>query len=129
MLFTDTPDPATSNMRGPLQRILHHIAFAVDPDAELAALAARLNESVFELVCKPRDGIQIEVIAWCDDPDGNRTKISYPDVLTIPLRQEGRRNAPECHHSLPTLGRFVHALEISDFFSRPGFVDISDGAA
>ena len=35
---------------------LHHIAFEIDTDAELAALAARLNRSGIELVLKPRDG-------------------------------------------------------------------------
>src|SRR6266487_494362 len=47
-LFNDTR-PATSNGRGPAQHTrLHHIAFEVDTDAELAALAARLNQSRVE---------------------------------------------------------------------------------
>ena len=75
-LFTDTR-PATSNVRGPLQRTrLHHIAFEVDTDAELAALAARLNESGIELALQPRDGNpDIGDTLWFDDPDRNRVEI------------------------------------------------------
>ena len=44
-LFNDTR-ASTGNGRVPVQRSrLHHIAFEVDTDAELAALAARLNQA------------------------------------------------------------------------------------
>ncbi len=55
-LFNDTRAGA-SNGRSPIQRSrLHHVSFEVDTDAELAALAARLNQSGIELSLAERDG-------------------------------------------------------------------------
>src|SRR5258708_13264837 len=55
-LFNDTRT-ATSNGSNPLLRNrIHHFAYEVDTDAELAALAARLNQSVIELALEPREG-------------------------------------------------------------------------
>ena len=86
-VFNDTRS-TTSNGRSPVQHThLHHIAFEVDTDAELAALAARLNQSGVELALQPRDGNpEIGDTLWFDDPDGNRIEISVTsdDSLTLP---------------------------------------------
>src|SRR2546430_2982789 len=55
---------------------LHHISFEVDTDAELAALAARLNQSGVELSLATRDGnLDLGDTLWFSDPDGNRIEI------------------------------------------------------
>src|SRR5260370_7709086 len=52
-LFNDTRT-AMSNGSNPLPRNrIHHFAYEVDTDAELAALAPRLNQSVIALALQP----------------------------------------------------------------------------
>ncbi len=129
-LFTDTR-PATSNVRGPLQRTrLHHIAFEVDTDAELAALAARLNESGIELALQPRDGNpDIGDTLWFDDPDGNRIEISVTpdDSLTLPpASSEGRRTRLHPHSLQHLAIRTTHMEIMVDFYTEALGFDISD---
>ncbi len=71
-LFNNTRT-ATSNGSNPLpQNRIHHFAYEVDTDAELAALAARLNQSGIELALEPRDGNpEVGDTLWFNDPDGN----------------------------------------------------------
>src|SRR5215470_1582648 len=71
-LINDTR-AGTGNGRSPgNQSRLHHISFEVDTDAELAALAARLNRSSIELSLQPRDGNPVMGdTLWFYDPDGN----------------------------------------------------------
>src|SRR5689334_5021336 len=87
-IFNDTR-PTTSNGRHPVQHSrLHHIAFEVDTDAELAALAARLNQSGIELALEPRDGnLETGDTLWFNDPEGNRIEISVSpdDSVSLPL--------------------------------------------
>src|SRR5436309_6550823 len=69
-LFNDIR-PITTNGRRPLSRVpLHHLAIEVDTDAELAALAARMQLSDIELRLEPRDG-QPEMgdTPWFSDSD------------------------------------------------------------
>jgi len=75
-LFSDRR-PNAGNGRNPFQRThLHHLSFEVDTDAELAALAARLNLSGIEVKLEERDG-QPEMgdTLWFSDPDGNRIEM------------------------------------------------------
>src|SRR5205085_7268407 len=86
-LFNDTR-PSTSNGRVSLQRTrLHHVAFEVDTDAELAALAARLTHSGIVLSLEARDGEpEGSDTLWFRDPEGNRIEISVTpdDSLALP---------------------------------------------
>src|ERR1051326_6463339 len=55
-LVSDTR-PNAGNGRNPFQRShLHHLSFEVDTDAELAALAARLNLAGIDAKLEERDG-------------------------------------------------------------------------
>lgn len=76
-LFSDTRQ-IVGNGRQPVQRNrLHHLSFEVDTDAELAALAARLNQAGIELTLAERDGNpDLGDTLWFYDPDGNRIEIS-----------------------------------------------------
>ena len=94
-LFSDTR-PASSTRRTPLYcSRLHHLAFEVDTDAQLAALAARLNQARIELKLEPRDGnSEMGDTLWFNDPDGNRIEISAsPDDSPVHSRTAiaGRR--------------------------------------
>jgi catechol-2,3-dioxygenase len=85
-LFSDTR-PSSSNGRVSYARSrLHHIAFEVDTDAELAALAVRLNQAGIQLALEERDGDPEQGdTLWFLDPDGNRVEISVaPDDLLVP---------------------------------------------
>jgi catechol 2,3-dioxygenase-like lactoylglutathione lyase family enzyme len=80
-LFNDTR-PTGNNGRAPQARSrLHHLSFEVDTDAELAALAARLNQAGIELSLEERDGeSELGDTLWFHDPDSNRVEISVaPD--------------------------------------------------
>src|ERR1700680_1619020 len=94
-LYTDTRASA-SNGRTPAaaKSRLHHIAFEVDTDAELAALAARLSQSGLDLKLPAREGNpEMGDTLWLNDPDGNRIEISVvpDDSLSVPPgNNEGR---------------------------------------
>lgn len=91
-LFNDTR-PITSNGRIPYSRSrLHHFAFEVDTDAELAALAARLKQAGIELAMEQGDGDpELGDTLWFRDPDGNRIEISVApdDFLSSPAPYSG----------------------------------------
>src|SRR5712691_9421456 len=93
-LFNDTR-PGTGNGRSPFQRTrLHHLAFELDTDAELAALAARLKQAGIELTLAERDGDpEMGDTLWFSDPDGNRIEISVaPDESFSLAVASGRRS-------------------------------------
>lgn len=76
-LFHDNRDahPAPRRSSGPRSR-LHHLSFELNSDAELAALAARLQQTGVELRLEPRDGdSDLGDTLWFSDPDGNRIEI------------------------------------------------------
>src|SRR5437763_10717693 len=85
-LFSDTR-PGVGNGRNPFQRSrLHHLAFELDNDAELAALAARLNLAGIELSMEERDGNpEAGDTLWFNDPDGNRVEISVTPADSLAL--------------------------------------------
>lgn len=129
-LFSDTR-PATGNGRSPVQRTrLHHIAYEVDTDAELAALAARLNQSGIELALEPRDGNpEIGDTLWFTDPDGNRIEISVTpdDSLALPpTSSEGRRTRLHPHALQHLAIRTLRIEAMVDFYTEALGFDISD---
>jgi catechol 2,3-dioxygenase-like lactoylglutathione lyase family enzyme len=76
-LFNDTRPASSNGRRAATRTQLHHLSFEVDTDAELAALAARLNMAGIELTLSPRDGdAELGDTLWFNDPDGNRIEIS-----------------------------------------------------
>src|SRR5947209_3426551 len=105
-LFSDTR-PHANNGRSPLQYTrLHHLAFEVDTDAELAALAARLNLAGIELSIEERDGNpEAGDTLWFNDPDGNRVEISVTpdDSLALFPAPTGARRARLRPHGLQHL--------------------------
>ncbi len=76
-LFNDTRSVSTNGRKPAPRPRLHHLSFEVDTDAELAALAARLNMSGIDLTLSTRDGDpDLGDTLWFNDPDGNRLEIS-----------------------------------------------------
>jgi catechol 2,3-dioxygenase-like lactoylglutathione lyase family enzyme len=129
-LFNDIR-PITTNGRRPMQRTpLHHLAFEVDTDAELAALAARLQFSNVELRLEPRDGDpEMGDTLWFTDPDGNQIEISVTsDALSVPssaLARSGRLGVRPLglqHVALQT----AHLETMVDFYTEALGFDISD---
>jgi catechol 2,3-dioxygenase-like lactoylglutathione lyase family enzyme len=137
-LFNDTRSSEGSggiNGRAPsLSSRLHHIAFEVDTDAELAALAARLNRSGVELTLKQRDGNpDMGDTLWFSDPDENAIEISVTpdDSLSLPpASNEGRRDGgrgrlrPQALQHLAL--RTPHLEAMVDFYTEALGFDISD---
>jgi catechol 2,3-dioxygenase-like lactoylglutathione lyase family enzyme len=129
-LFSDTRS-ASGNRRSPVQRTrLHHIAYEVDTDAELAALAARLNQSGVELALEPRDGNpEIGDTLWFNDPDGNRIEISVTpdDSLALPpVSSEGRRTRLHPYALQHLAICTLHIEDMVDFYTEALGFDISD---
>lgn len=129
-LFNDTR-PITTNGRRPVQRTsLHHLAFEVDTDAELAALAARLQLSGIELRLEPPDGDpNMSDTLWFNDPDGNRIEIVVPpddlQILSSPSRKNGRAglHPPGLQHIALQTTRLEAMV---DFYTEALGFDISD---
>jgi len=129
-LFNDTRASAANGSAPSHNSRLHHIAFEVDTDAELAALAARLSQSGIELSLQPRDGNpEMGDTLWFDDPDGNHIEISVipDDALTLPpSNNEGRRARlrPQALQHLAI--RTVHMESMVEFYTESLGFDISD---
>jgi|SRR5579863_4021217 len=129
-LFNDTRS-ILSNGRTPFQRSrLHHISFELDTDAELAALAARLNMAGVELALQERDGDPEEGdTLWFNDPDGNRIEISVTpdDSLSVPPVEKGGRRAKLRPHGLQHLAiQTPHLESMVEFYTEALGFDISD---
>ena len=129
-LFNDTR-ASTGNGRVPIQHSrLHHMAFEVDTDAELAALAARLNQAGIQLSLQARDGDpEMGDTLWFNDPEGNRIEISATteDSLTLsPTNSEGK-HARLYPHGLQHLAiRTSHMESMVEFYTEALGFDISD---
>ena len=134
-LFNDTRPPV-SNGHAPVQRThLHHVAFEVDTDAELAALAARLSQSGIELSLEARDGDpEAGDTLWFHDPEGNRIEISVtPDDLlelpTVPTTSNSSRGRRARLHpnGLQHIALSTSRLEaMVEFYTEALGFDISD---
>ncbi len=129
-LFTDTRASASNGRNPATKSRLHHIAFEVDTDAELAAIAARLSQSGIELALQARDGNpEMGDTLWLNDPDGNRIEISVvpDDSLTVPPgNNEGRRSRlrPQALQHLAI--RTIHMELMVEFYTESLGFDISD---
>jgi len=129
-LFNDTR-PGASNMHVPTPRTrLHHMAFEVGTNAELAAFAARLKQSGVELTLKERDDYsEMGDTLWFNDPDGNRIGISVaPDNALTPLPAMSReRRTLQRPRSLQHLALQTTRLEaMVEFYTEALGFDISD---
>lgn len=129
-LFSDTR-PHASNGRGPVQRSrLHHLSFELDTDAELAALAARLNQNGVELTMEPRDGDpEAGDTLWFSDPDGNRIEISVTpdDSLTFSSTTVSGRQARLHPNGLQHVSiQTPHLGAMVEFYTEALGFDISD---
>jgi catechol 2,3-dioxygenase-like lactoylglutathione lyase family enzyme len=112
------------------QTRLHHIAFEVDTDAEIAALAARLQQAGLELTLAPRDGdAEMGDTLWLNDPDGNSIEISVApqDALGLPpVRNEGPRTSFRPHALQHLALRTMNLEEMVEFYTEALGFDISD---
>jgi len=129
-LFSDTR-PSTGNGRSPFRRTrLHHLAFELDTDAELAALAARLSQSGVELALAERDGDpDLGDTLWFSDPDGNRIEISVTpeDSLASSSVSVGGRRTRLRPQALQHIALQTPQLEqMVDFYTEALGFDISD---
>lgn len=128
-LFNDTR-PATSNGRRPTPHLpLHHISFTVDTDAELAALAARLQISGVDLTLEPRDGDpDLGDTLWFSDPDGNRIEIAVaPDDMLTPPAPTRKGRAILRPYGLQHIALNTPRLEeMVEFYTESLGFDISD---
>jgi catechol-2,3-dioxygenase len=129
-LFNDTRTNA-GNGRNPSQRTrLHHLSFELDTDAELAALAARLNQSGIELTLAERDGDpEMGDTLWFNDPDGNRIEISVaPDdsLANSSFPASGRRARLRPQRLQHIALQTPHLEQMVDFYTVALGFDISD---
>jgi catechol-2,3-dioxygenase len=132
-LFNDTRGGASNGRSASgssgLSR-LHHISFEVDTDAELAALAARLQKSGIESGLRTRDGNpEVGDTLWFSDPDGNAIEISVApdDSLTMPPGSSEGRRARLHPHALQHLAIRTPRLEsMVEFYTEALGFDISD---
>ena len=129
-LFADTRPLATNGRRQAPRTQLHHLSFEVDTNAELAALAARLNMSGINLALEPRDGDpDLGDTLWFHDPDGNRIEIAAAPEDFAGYgsgNRRGRRN-PVRPYALQHLSLYTSRLEeMVDFYTESLGFDISD---
>ena len=128
-LFSDTR-PSMSNGRNPFPRTrLHHLAFEVDTDAELAALAARLSLSGIEVKLNTRDGDpDLGDTLWLSDPDGNSVEISVtPEEAFAHIPAVAARRARIRPHGLQHVALSTPHLEaMVGFYTESLGFDISD---
>lgn len=128
-LFSDTR-PHQGNGRGAFaQTRLHHLAFEVDTDAELAALAARLSLSGIEVTLDTRDGDpDLGDTLWFSDPDGNRIEISVtPEESFAHAPVVTQRRARIRPHGIQHVALSTPHLEaMVEFYTESLGFDISD---
>jgi catechol-2,3-dioxygenase len=128
-LFNDTRS-TTSNGRKPVPHLpLHHISFTVDTDAELAALAARLQISGIDLTLEQRDGDpDLGDTLWFSDPDGNRIEIAVApdDMITPPAATRGGRALMRPHALQHIALNTARLEEMVEFYTESLGFDISD---
>lgn len=129
-LFYDTRASASNGRKPAQQTRLHHMAFEVDTDAELAALAARLNQSGIELALAARDGNpDLGDTLWFSDPDGNRIEISVTpeDALSLPPANSQSRRTRLHPYALQHVAlRTVNLEDMVEFYTEALGFDISD---
>lgn len=127
-LFNDTR-AVVSNGRKPTSRTqLHHLSFEVDTDAELAALAARLNIAGIDVALGTRDGDpDMGDTLWFNDPDGNRIEISVTSDEYLSPGANSTRRVLLRPYTLQHVALYTPRLEeMVDFYTEALGFDISD---
>ncbi|GCE10159.1 VOC family protein [Tengunoibacter tsumagoiensis] len=126
-IYTDTRTANTTG-RKPVQfSPLHHLTFEVDTDAELAALAARLNQSGVEFSLEPRgDDPDSGSSLWLNDPDQNRLEIVVArDALF--LQHAPMKHVPLRPYGLQHIALYTARLEtMVEFYTEALGFDMSD---
>ncbi len=126
-LFSDIRH-GTGNSRVPSSHTrLHHMAFEVSTNAELAAFAARLKQSGIELTLGERN--QMGDTLWFSDPDGNRISMFVaPDDALAPLPAISRGRRMQLRpRGLQHLALQTSHLEVMvEFYTEALGFDISD---
>ncbi|GHO43860.1 VOC family protein [Ktedonospora formicarum] len=130
-IFNDTrTQPTNSRHSTTPQSPLHHLSFVVDTDAELAAMAVRLQMSGVELAFEPRDGApDLGDSLWLTDPDGNRVEIAVaPDELyTANTSNRKTRRSLQRPYALQHVSLRTRNLEaMVEFYTESLGFDISD---
>jgi catechol 2,3-dioxygenase-like lactoylglutathione lyase family enzyme len=128
-LFTDSRTGA-GNARIPATRTrLHHMAFEVGTNAELAAFAARLKQTGIELTLGEHDSYaNTSDTLWFNDPDGNRIGISVaPDEILSSLAPSRAQRLHLRPRGLQHLALQTSRLEVMvEFYTEALGFDISD---
>ena len=127
-LFNDTRSVATNGRRPASRTQLHHLSFEVDTDAELAALAARLNIAGIDVALGPRDGDpELGDTLWFNDPEGNRLEISVAADEYLPQGANSTRRVLLRPYTLQHVALYTSRLEeMVDFYTEALGFDISD---
>jgi catechol 2,3-dioxygenase-like lactoylglutathione lyase family enzyme len=129
-LFTDTRPVATNGRKPAPRPQLHHLSFEVDTDAELAALAARLNMSGIELTLSARDGDpDLGDTLWFHDPDNNLIEIAVApdDLLTRSTSSAARRQNLLHPYGIQHIAlKTPHLETMVEFYTEALGFDISD---
>ncbi len=127
-LFNDTRAAVGNGRKMAVRTQLHHLSFEVDTDAELAALAARLNIAGIEVALGPRDGDPDEGdTLWFSDPDGNRIEISVTSNEYLSPGASSARHVLLRPYTLQHVALYTQRLEeMVDFYTEALGFDISD---
>jgi len=127
-LFNDTRVALSNGRKSAIRTQLHHLSFEVDTDAELAALAARLNIAGIEVALGPRDGDpELGDTLWFSDPDGNRIEISVTSNEYLAPGSNNVRHVLLRPYTLQHVALCTERLEeMVDFYTEALGFDISD---
>jgi catechol-2,3-dioxygenase len=128
-IFSDTQANPSNGHKPSSRSQLHHLSFEVDTDAELAALAARLNMANVEVTLATRDGDpELGDTLWFNDPDGNRLEIvAPPDMMSARLLAAGGQRVCFRPYALQHVALETENLEaMVAFYTETLGFDISD---
>ncbi|MBV9259265.1 MAG: VOC family protein [Ktedonobacteraceae bacterium] len=127
-LFNDTRGAAGNGRKPAIRTQLHHLSFEVDTDAELAALAARLNIAGVDVALGERDGDpEMGDTLWFSDPDGNSIEISVASGGYVPPAVNSTRRVLLRPYTLQHVALYTPRLEeMVDFYTEALGFDISD---
>ncbi len=127
-LFNDTRVTAGNGRKPAIRTQLHHLSFEVDTDAELAALAARLNIAGIDVALGPRDGDpETGDTLWFSDPDSNLIEISVASSEYLSAGANNARRVLLRPYTLQHVALYTPRLEeMVDFYTEALGFDISD---
>jgi catechol 2,3-dioxygenase-like lactoylglutathione lyase family enzyme len=127
-LFNDTRVAPGNGRKPAIRSRLHHLSFEVDTDAELAALAARLNIAGVDVALGTRDGDpEMGDTLWFTDPDSNRVEISVASNEYMSPDANSARRVLLHPYTLQHVALYTQRLEeMVDFYTEALGFDISD---